>query len=191
MMFNTELCSAGKIVKSATENTCPPVTHIHSLRNRLAGGAAACVFLLALLAPISIDMSNGTIAIKTALAGNDKGNSGNGRGNGGPNGQKQGNGGDAEDGGIDDGEDGGGGEDGDGGDMDGGYADDGGAEAGSGEAAFAGEDEAGLSAALDADGSAAGVAMPTISQIFSLGDDATISGEAELELIASGWKTTD
>ena len=185
MMFNTELCSAGKIVKSATENAYPPVTHIHSLRNRLAGGAAACVFLLALLAPISIDMSNGTIAIKTALAGNEKGNSGNGRGNGGPNGQKQGNGGDAEDGGIDDGEDGGGG------DVDGGYADDDGAEAGGGEAAFAGEDEAGLSAALDADGSATGVAMPTISQIFSLGDEATISGEAELELIASGWKTTD
>ena len=189
----------------------------HGLKKKLCGGIAACVFMLTFIAPVSIDFVNGEIAANAALAGSGDGNFGNGKGNGGPNDDKPGkgggNGGDGEpdDGEPDDGE-------GDDGEGDDGEPDDDEGDDGEGDVASpilpATEDgghDSGADAAAgmaDADfgeaiGAVAGspaegpmaatpaTTLPTISQLFAMGDEAAVTAEDELELIANGWGATN
>lgn len=157
----------------------------HGLKTRLCGGVAACVFMLALFAPVSFDFSAGEIAANTALAGSGDGNFGNGRGNGGPNGKKpgKGNGDDDDD---DDGED-------DSADTPTNPIAEESAGRDPGADAAADMAEADLAEAIansPAEGPMAGTpatSLPTISQVFSMGDEATVSAENELDLIANGW----
>lgn len=174
-----------------------------SLAKRLRAGAAACVFSLALLAPVTLDVFTGTVSLNAAFAGAGDGNFGKGKGNGGPNGQNPGNGGN-------------GGGNGDGGDGDNGGGDGGDPppdnpdpppaflteESGSGGASdeAAGMADADFGEAIDeatgspAEGPAAAGktgSMPTVSEIFSMGNEAVVSRETELELIANGWNSAN
>jgi hypothetical protein len=172
------------------------------LATRLRAGAAVCAFTLSLFAPVTIDISTGTVAANAAFAGAGDGNFGQGKGNGGPNNQNPGNGGNGNGGGNGDGGDGdnGGGDGGDGGDPPPGNPDTPPAfvtdEPGSGGTS----DEADFGEAMDeatgspAEGPAATgttSAMPTVSEIFSMGDEAVVSRETELELIANGWNSAN
>ena len=211
-MFETGLSSIGEIAEEARGLTCASAARAHNrheLKTRLCGGVAACVFMLALFAPVSIDFDTGEIAVNTALAGNGDGNYGKGKGNGGPNEQNPGKGnggdGDEDDGDEDDGDEDDGDED-DGDDGDGDTTppvipvteEDG--DKGSGPDAAADMAEADFAEAIDAiadspaEGPMAGtpsITLPTISQLFSMGDEATVSAENELELIANGWDTAN
>lgn len=183
----------------------PHTGNVHYSWKSLAAGGG--VFMLALLAPISIDITVGDISINAVQAGNGDGNYGNGGGNGGPNGQIPGNRenrgkpGDGDDDADDDGpaNDDNPTDDDDPTDGDGSnYVPE---ESGSGT----GVDESSDMADADAgdaietatgspeEGAMAGapVTTPTVSQIFALGNESVISGEAELELIANGWKATN
>ena len=136
------------------------------------------------------------MAANTALAGNGDGNFGKGKGNGGPNGRKPGKG----KGGDDDPDD----------DSDDDSDDDidppavpvteGDGDRGSGPDDAADMAEADFAEAIDAiagapaEGPLAGTpptALPTISQLFSMGDEAAVSAENELELIANGWNSAN
>ncbi|MEN8196278.1 MAG: hypothetical protein ABFS30_07155, partial [Pseudomonadota bacterium] len=144
------------------------------MKSRLCGGVAAAVFMLALLAPVSIDLATGEITASAAQAGNGDGNYGNGKGNGGPNGEKPGGGK------GDDGDDGAGDGTGDGAlpnapaTEEGGGRDPGAdAAADLAEVDFAETIDA--VAGAPAEGPMAGIpatSLPTISQVFSMGDEA-------------------
>lgn len=187
---------------NVTDATMPGIARPHtgnvhySWKSLAAGGA---VFMLALLAPISIDITVGDISINAVQAGNGDGNYGNGGGNGGPNGQIPGNRENRGKPGDDDADDDGPANNDDPTDGDGSnYVPE---EPGSGT----GVDESSDMADADAgdaietatgspeEGSKASapVTTPTASQIFALGNESVISGEAELELIANGWKATN
>lgn len=193
-MFEAGFKSFGDYAEKAPRLTRASVIQTRGrsgLEKRLVGGIAACAFMFACVAPISIDFTTGEIAINAALAANGDGNFGNGKGNGGANGQNPGNNGNDGDG------------DGDGdGDTDegdttpptlpvtgeagqGSGADDAAAmaDADFGEAigAVAGSPAEGPMAATPA------TTLPTISQLFSMGDEAAVSTQEELELIANGW----
>ncbi len=82
-MFETGLSTIGEIAEDARGLTCASAVQEHNrheLKTRLCGGVAACVFMLALFAPVSIDFDTGEIAVNTALAGNGDGNYGKGKG---------------------------------------------------------------------------------------------------------------
>lgn len=198
-MIETGMFNIGEVAEEAQDWTCAsvlPIENRRTLKSGLCGGVAACVFMLALLAPISIDLANGEITFNAAMAGNGDGNFGNGKGNGGANGQNPGNNGN------------GNGSDGDG-DGDG----DGGGDTSppaiptpEGDSHDSGSDSAADMADADfgeavdavsgspAEGPMAGTpaaSLPTISQLFSMGDEAAVSAEDELELIANGWGSTN
>lgn len=188
-MFETGYLSSEEIGDNPRGLTRATAMRAHvrnGLGKRLGGSVAACVFMLSLFAPISIDVSTGDISVNAAQAGNGDGNSGKGKGNGGPNGKNPGVGS-----GDDDGDDG---DDGDApptipvteeyGDQN------------SGTDAAADMAEVDFAEAIDAiagspaEGPMAGTpatTLPTISQVFAMGDEATVSAEDELELIANGW----
>jgi hypothetical protein len=204
-MFETGLFSVGDIAEKAPRLTRASAKQTHSrpgLKKRLCGGIAACAFMLTFIAPVSIDFTNGKIAVNAALAGNGAGNYGNGKGNGGPNRQNPGNGNGGDDDDDDDDDDSPDDDpdpDPDTGEGDGDASsrlvtEDGGGDSGTDNAA--GMADADFGAAIDAvagspaEGPMAGTpatALPTISQLFSMGDEAAVSTEDELELIANGW----
>lgn len=196
--------------------TLPEARYPAGLKYRCAAAAAA--FLVTVAAPLAIDLPAGAIAWHAAYAGSGDGNYGNGKGNGGANGQDPGKNGqnNGGNGGSGDGGNGGGGDGGDGGGGDGGGGD--GGDGGNDDGADTGPDtitddvrdhDSGTDQAseladnevsqsieaaggLPAEGPVAGMpaaGLPTISQLFSLGDDATISAEEELQLISNGWKS--
>lgn len=188
-MFETGYLSSEEIGDNPRGLTRATAMRAHvrnGLGKRLGGSVAACVFMLSLFAPISIDVSTGDISVNAAQAGNGDGNSGKGKGNGGPNGKNP-------DGGSGDDD----GDDGDDGDapptipVTEEYADQ-----NSGTDAAADMAEVDFAEAIDAiagspaEGPMAGTpatTLPTISQVFAMGDEATVSAEDELELIANGW----
>jgi len=162
----------------------------NGLGKRLGGnvGVAACVFMLSLFAPVSIDVSTGDISVNAAQAGNGDGNYGKGKGNGGPNGKDPGGGS------GDDGDDGDGGDGGDTPPTIPVTGENGGQDSGTDAAADMAEVD--FAEAIDAiggspaEGPMAGTpatTLPTISQVFAMGDEATVSAKDELELIANGW----
>jgi hypothetical protein len=171
-----------------------------SLTKKLRAGAAICAFSLSLLAPVTIDIYTGTVSANAAFAGAGDGNYGQGKGNGGPNNQNPGNGnGGNGDGGGGDGGGGDGGSGGDGGNPSPPYVTDGAGSGGSTDQA-AGMADADFGEAVDeatgssAEGPAATgkkSAMPTVSEIFSMGDEAVVSRETEQELIANGWNSAN
>lgn len=146
---------------------------------------AAITFLVTLSAPLSIDFSGNALSWNSAHAGSGDGNYGNGKGNGGANGQNPGKSGQ---------NNGGGGND-DGSNRADPVLGNGPSQGNSpDEAADMAESEfsqsveaAGGSAAEGPLASTAAVGLPTISQLFSLGDNATVSAEEELRLISNGW----
>jgi hypothetical protein len=194
-MFETGFKSFGDYAEKAPRLTRASVIQTpgrSGLKMRLVGGIAACAFMFAFVAPISIDFTTGEIAINAALAANGEGNFGNGRGNGGANGQNPGNNKNDGDGDGDDRDDDTGEGDttpstlpvtGEAGQNTGADAAATMADADFGEAigAVAGSPAEGPMAATPA------TTLPTISQLFSMGDEAAVSTEDELELIANGW----
>lgn len=199
-MFEAGFNVAGEIARDMREIARLPAPNSRYSWKSLA--VATSVFMLAFLAPVSVDIIAGEVSVTAAQAGNGDGNYGNGGGNGGPNGQLPGNrGNDGKPGDGDDPAD------------DDGPANDDNPTEGDGSnyvpeepGAGAGADESSDMADADSgdaieaatgspdEGPMAGApaaAMPTVSQIFSLGDEAVVSGDAELELIANGWKTTN
>lgn len=93
-MFETGFKNFGDYTEKAPRLTRASVIQTpgrSGLKKRLVGGIAACAFMFAFVAPISIDFTTGEIAINAALAANGGGNFGNGKGNGGANGQNPGN----------------------------------------------------------------------------------------------------
>lgn len=177
------------------------------LTSGLCAAVAICAFSLTFVAPVTIDLATGSIAVNSAFAGAGDGNYGNGKGNGGPNGQNPGNsggnGGDSG-GGDSGGGDSGGGDSGGGGDTGGGgsptpgnLTD--GTGSGSSTQDAANMADADYGDAVDAatgstmEGPAATTtgAMPTVSEIFSMGDEAVVSRQTEQELIANGWNSVN
>ncbi len=205
-MFETGFKSFGDYAKKAPRLTRASVIQTRGrsgLKKRLAGGIAACAFMFTFVAPISIDFTTGEVAINAALAANDDGNFGNGKGNGGANGQNPGKNRNDGDGDGDDDGDGNGDGDGDG-DGDTGEGDttsptltvtgeggkDSGADAAAGMADADFGEAIGAVAGSPAEGPMAATpatTLPTISQLFSMGDEAAVSTQDELELIANGW----
>lgn len=205
-MFETGLNVTGESARDMRKIARLPAPSSRYSWKSLA--VATSVFMLALLAPVSIDIIAGEVSVTAAHAGNGDGNYGNGGGNGGPNDQLPGNRGnngkpgDGDDPADDDGpanddnpNDGSDPTDGDGSN----YAPD---ESRSG----AGVDESSNMADADAENAietatasldegpmadTPAAAMPTVSQIFALGDQSVVSGDAERELIANGWKSTN
>jgi hypothetical protein len=178
-------------------------TEFANFRKALLAGTAALAFLAATSLPVTFEADHTLFAANSAQAGNgnengngdgqDKGK-GNGKGQGDENrGGNDGNGkpplpdddGDDGDDVADDDDDGPGGS---------GFARDGGGGAAAGDA-----DEDSLAAAIDAvDGTPASgpvgtpaAALPTIKQIFAMGEEAVLSAEAELEAIRNGWGGTN
>ena len=190
-MFETGYLSSEEIVDDAHGLTraTPMRAHVrHGPGKKLCGSVAACVFMLSLFAPVSIDVSTGDISVNAAQAGNGDGNYGKGKGNGGPNGRNPG-GGRGDDGDDDDdGDDGGAHPTIPGTEEYGGHDSGTDAAADMAEVDFAGAIDA--IAGSPAEGPMAGTpatTLPTISQVFSMGDEATVSAKDELELIANGW----
>lgn len=203
-MLKTGIMTAGKIV----EDTLAPASEADSctpdgirFSKWLGGGLIAGVFMFSAFAPVSIDLATGEIFTSAALAGQGDGNYGNGNGNGGPNGRIPGNSDHDDDDDYDDDE----------GDDDDGDADDGDNQAEEGPPAIPVTEESGgqddsadaasgmaeidFAEALDTvavapvEGPPA-AALPTIGQIFAMGDESALSTEAELEIIANGWNTS-
>lgn len=201
-MLKTGIMTAGQIV----EGTSAPVDETDSctpggiwFSKWLGGGLIAGVFMFSAIAPVSVDMATGEIYTSAALAGQGDGNYGNGNGNGGPNGQIPGNSDHDDDDDYDDDE---------GDDDDDGDADDGDNQAEEGPPAIPVTEESGgqddsadaasgmaeidfaetldTVAGVPVDGPPE-VTLPTIGQIFAMGDESALSTEAELEIIASGW----
>lgn len=205
-MFETGFKSFGDYAEKAPRLTRASVIQTcgrSGLKKRLVGGIAACTFMFAFVAPISIDFTNGKIAVNAALAGNGAGNYGNGKGNGGPNRPNPGNGnGDDDD--DDDDDDSPDDDpvpdpDPDTGEGDGDASsrlvtEDGGGDSGTDNAASMADADFGEAidavAGSPAEGPMAATpatTLPTISQLFSMGDEAAVSTQDELELIANGW----
>lgn len=191
-MFETGFKSFGDYAEKAPRLTRASVIQTRGrsgLKKKLVGGIAACAFMFTFVAPFSIDFTTGEIAINAALADNGDGNFGNGKGNGGANGQNPGkNRNDGDGDGDGDGDTGEGdttsptftvrGEGGKDSDAAAGMAD---ADFGEAIGAVAGSPAEGPMAATPA------TTLPTISQLFSMGDEAAVSTQDELELIANGW----
>lgn len=192
-MVNTGKLATGAPALVGETDPCAPARSCFG--RWLGGGLAASVFMFSAFAPVSIDLAAGEFHTSAALAGQGDGNYGNGKGNGGPNGRKPGNGGGsgASNGDDDDGDD-------DGNDRqvdddpsttpekDEGGGQDNDADTSSGTA------EIDFAEALDtADAPVQGApptGLPTIGQIFAMGDESALSVEAELEIIANGWNAS-
>lgn len=211
-MFETGFNVTGEIARDMREIARLPAPNSQYSWKILA--AATSIFMLATLAPVSLDIIAGEISINAAHAGNGDGNYGNGGGNGGPNDQlpgNRGNNGKPGDGGNSADDDGPANDDNP---TDGGGPNDG-SDPANGDGSNYAPDESRSGAGVDessnmADANAENVietatgsldegpmagtpaaAMPTVSQIFALGDESVVSDDAERELIANGWKTTN
>lgn len=166
------------------------------LRPCLLGGLSAVAILAAVSLPVTINTASMTPAFSSALADNGNGNGdGQGRGNGngkgrgdeygGGNGSDGDNGDNGDSGGDDSGDDNGdpssgnraeelgGGNPGDFGDID--------------ESEFADEMAGPASPPEEALATAAAPALPTIREIFALGDESVLSAEQEMLAIKNGW----
>lgn len=147
----------------------------------------------ALAAPVSIDLS-----AKSAFAGAGDGNFGQGKGNGGPNGQDPGNPGNGGKGGNGGSGEGGNGDAGDGGDNPGGNNPVIPGGGGAAEDDLPGDAAEGLADGLTqadvgshADAEAAANGLPSVTELFALGAEGVVSAEEELKLIANGWASAD
>lgn len=162
-------------------------------RLRLLSGLSAVAFLAVVALPVTIDTSSMTPAFGSALADNGNGNGdgqgkgqGNGKGRGDENGIGKGSTGDDEDDGAGDDEDDpttgdgtgelGGSSDGNNGD----FGDIGDAEMGDELAGTAGLPDETIA-------NAAAPALPTIREIFALGEESVLNAEQELLAIKNGW----
>ena len=160
------------------------------LRQRLLYRLSALAFVVSVAMPVTIDATTNAPGFKTALAGNENG-TGDGQGNGQGNGKGRG---DEIGGGkkrLNDDDD-----DDDDDDVDNvGNDDDIGQSAsdepGSGTDAADDVDEVAYGESVEAlDGVPAGTpaaTLPTIQQVFSLGEDSALSAEQELLAIQNGW----
>ncbi len=179
------------------------------LRWRLLSGLSAFAFVAAVSLPVTVD----TASLTPELAAAQAAGNGNGNGNGDGQGKGKGNGkGRGDENGIGrkppkdyDGDDDDQGDD----DDDHGDDDDGGRPGrasedrpdggGGGAGEFGDADEASLADAVaeaghPADngiGNPAAAALPTVRQIFSLGENSVLSGEQELLAIKNGWTVQD
>lgn len=157
------------------------------LRQRLLCGVSALAFILTVAAPVTIDATSNAPAFKTALAGNENGTGdGQGKGNGNGKGRGDENGGGNKLPGDDDNDD-----NDDDGDDD---VVDNDSQPGSDADATGPEDDIDEVAYGESAGAVDGVAtgtpvapLPTIQQLFSLGDKSVLSAEEELLAIQNGW----
>lgn len=197
-MFETGISSNWDIAEDAPGQLRASAMRPHNrpgLKKQVISGIAACTFMFAFIAPISVDFASGEIAFNVALAGNGDGNFGEGKGNGGANNQNPGNKGNK---GDDEGDKDDEGNVGNGNPptlpVTGDRSQESGADAASGMADADFNEAIDAVAGSPAEGPMAGTpatSLPTISQLFSMGDEAAVSTEDELELIANGWGATN